>query len=288
MKLAMPIKAALAASSLALLAACGGGSADATMTVTPALGAVYNADVNVYNATGQLVGTGTTGTAGTVDLSMYGSITAPLAVVVTANANTTYFNEKTGANEALATGTNMMTVAPSARASVGVSALTTMAAKMAGVTPGNVRASMTSVTKDKIDTGVSKTLAVLGLSGVTAAYDLFQATTPAKDANWASSLSGFSLLVANISKAATGTPAEQLKAFDDAVDSDGKIVAAAATTFTALNTQLKTVSIPNVTIQTVTEVSEAAISTLAEAIKTAVSTVTAGGTATGATAATGS
>jgi hypothetical protein len=166
------------------LAACGGKSDGGTTssptaiktqanTVTPALGATYNADVYVYAADGlTLLGQGKTdGTTGksNVTLSNYTPGT-PVIVKVVVGPGASYYDENKKDNVTIAAGTapfSMLSILPKADANQDFSAnpLTNMAAKFAGITADNLGTSAltTSLSADKIYEGVAKTNLALGL-----------------------------------------------------------------------------------------------------------------------------
>lgn len=168
--------ATIAFSTLSLFG-CGGTVSTSTtsLSVTPVLGATYGADVNVYNASGILLGTaktdGTTGKA-TVNLAGYSAGT-PVILKVTLGAGARYFNEKTGAEVTIGSGSSvsLLSVMPAVTTgqAVGVTPLTNMAAKLAGVTAevlGSTPLS-TTITATSIYTAVAKTNLALGLPAAT-------------------------------------------------------------------------------------------------------------------------
>ena len=176
---------ALTAVAVAVVTGCGGGSSDSVATptatstrilsVTPALGAVYGGTVNVYSSTGTLLGTATTSNTdgkANVSLSNYTPGT-PIIVKVSLGAGASYFNEKTGinVNVTAANPISLLSVLPDVGIgqTVGVTPITNMAAKLAGLTPNAVGSGTlaTTVTADAIYTAVAKTNLVLGLPAST-------------------------------------------------------------------------------------------------------------------------
>ena len=182
---------ALTAVVLMAVSGCGGGSSDSVATsnptptptptpsptstrvlsVTPALGAVYGGTVNVYSNTGTLLGTATTNnTDGKADvrLSNYAPGT-PIVVKVSLGAGASYFDEKKGinVNVTAANPISLLSVLPDVGIgqTVGVTPITNMAAKLAGLTPNAVGSGplATTVTADTIYTAVAKTNLFLGL-----------------------------------------------------------------------------------------------------------------------------
>ena len=181
---------ALTAVAVAVITGCGGGSSDSVATptptptstrvlsVTPVLGAVYGGIVNVYSSTGTLLGTATTSNTdgmASVSLSNYTDGT-PIIVKVSLGAGASYFNEKTGinVNVTAANPISLLSVLPEVGIgktvqTVGVTPITNMAAKMAGLTANAVGSGTlaTAITADAIYTAVAKTNLVLGLPAST-------------------------------------------------------------------------------------------------------------------------
>ena len=176
---------ALTAFAFAALSGCGGSSSDSApapapaapaptasriLSVTPALGAVYGGTVNVYSNTGLLLGTAKTSETdgkASVSLSNY-TLGTPVIVKVSLAAGSSYFNEKKGinVNVTAADAISLLSVLPdvSVGQSVGVTPITNMAAKMAGLTANAVGsgALATPVTADAIYSAVAKTNLALG------------------------------------------------------------------------------------------------------------------------------
>jgi len=176
---------ALTAFAFAALSGCGGSSSDSApapapaapaptasriLSVTPALGAVYGGTVNVYSNAGLLLGTAKTSETdgkASVSLSNY-TLGTPVIVKVSLAAGSSYFNEKKGinVNVTAADAISLLSVLPdvSVGQSVGVTPITNMAAKMAGLTANAVGsgALATPVTADAIYSAVAKTNLALG------------------------------------------------------------------------------------------------------------------------------
>jgi len=155
----------------ASLVACGGGSDDqptTTLTVTPVLGAVYGASVTVFNGTtGATLGGGVTGaTSGSADILLQGSLTGPVVVRVSLSPGTKYYDEKLNQVVEISSSnqTSMLTVLPAlpstAKKSVGVTPISNMAAKLAGLNPASTSF---SVTADKVNEGAARAVLALGL-----------------------------------------------------------------------------------------------------------------------------
>ena len=165
----------LMAVAVAVVTGCGGGSSGSVATptptattllsVTPVLGAVYGGTVNVYSSTGTLLGTATTSNTdgkASVSLSNY-TAGSPVIIKVSLGAGASYFNEKTGinVNVTAANPISLLSALPTVGTgqSVGVTPITNMAAKLAGLTPNAVGSGTlaTTVTADSIYTAVAKT-----------------------------------------------------------------------------------------------------------------------------------
>jgi hypothetical protein len=178
----------LTAVALAVVTGCGGGSSGSVSTptptattllsVTPVLGAVYGGTVNVYSNTGTLLGTATTSNTdgkASVSLSSYTAGT-PVIVKVSLGAGSSYFDEKKGinVNVTAANTISLLSVLPEVNIgktaqTVGVTPITNMAAKMAGLTANAVGSGTlaATITADAIYTAVAKTNLVLGLPAST-------------------------------------------------------------------------------------------------------------------------
>lgn len=168
----------LAVGSLAitLLSACGGGSDPVItkVTVTPALGAVYNGDLIALNEAGvQLASAKTSATTGSADLNLQNYTPGtPLIFKMTLNDGASYFNEKSGRNESVgpANPISLLTVVPSVVTgqNVGVSSLTNVAAKLTGFTAESVASGVRfTVTSNAIYKALAQTNLVFGLPGDT-------------------------------------------------------------------------------------------------------------------------
>jgi hypothetical protein len=179
------------------LSACGGSPSSnpnalssQSNSVTPALGATYNAEVFVYAADGiTLLGQGKTDAKtgkSNVTLTGYTSGT-PVIVKVVVGPGASYYDETTKTDVVIAAGTtpfSMLSILPSATAGQDFSAnpLTNMAAKFAGVAAdklGTTKLS-TPLVADKVYEGVAKTNLALGLPSDT---NVLAPVTPATKAN---------------------------------------------------------------------------------------------------------
>ena len=271
--------------SAAILGACGGGS-DPVITklnVTPALGAVYGGTVNIYSSNGTLLGTATTSTSdgkATVDMANY-TLGSPIIVKVTLSAGASYFNEKTGTNTTVtaANPVSLLSVLPAVAAgqAVGVTPITNMAAKLAGVTADTVGSTpLTSpVSADAIYTAVAKTNLILGLP---AATNILAAPVPATAAA-PTPTETLGKVLASIAKNTTATdPVAQATALAAAVKTDGTVDSTKTAAINEANTTLKdpakttgltiTIATPN-TAPTAAQVTAAAtaVKTVVDAAK---------------------
>ena len=240
------------------LAGCGGTTSSigstTSLTVTPALGAAYGATVFVYNATGTLLGTGTTGSDGKANLSLTGYTAGqPIIIKTVLGVGSFYFNEKTGANTTPVTATEtpvtLMAVVPAVATgqAVGVTPLTNMAAAFVGVTATTTTPTKT-VTSAAVYEAVAKTNLALGLPATT---NITEAPIAATASNWdkvAGVITGSSTatgavtgkILAEMAKASTSTPAAQAVALAAAVNTTaGAIVTGTTpTVLTSVNTAL--------------------------------------------------
>jgi len=250
-----------AVSSLTLIA-CGGKSSTTSLknqanSVTPALGANYNADVYVYAADGiTLLGQGKTGGLSdanpgksNITLSGYTAGTPVIVKVVLDPANNASYydeNQPTLVSVKPSAKFTMLSILPSATAGQDFSAnpLTNMAAKFAGISADNLGATKlsTPLVADKVYEGVAKTNLVLGLPTST---NILAPITPAtKDKPTPSgTLSNLLVVMATTpidQQNSAGSPDPIQRALDlaNAIKSDGTIDASKSSVFTNLNTAL--------------------------------------------------
>lgn len=246
-----PFLTALALAVVAGLAACGGGSDEpppvvkptTALVVTPSLGAVYGGTVTVYSANGTLLGTGTTSTTdgkANVALTDYAAGT-PIIIKLALNTGTTYFNEKTGANASITQGVSpsllslMNAVVPNQ--AVGVTPLTNMAAKLAGLSSASVGSGTlsTPVTADAIYTAVAKTNLALGLPAGT---NILAAPVPATAAAPTPTDTLGKLLAVMAKNTTSADPIAQAQALEAAVNTNGTINTSAAAVINQVNAVL--------------------------------------------------
>ena len=242
---------------LTLLSACGGNSSITAVktqsnTVTPALGASYNADVYVYAADGfTLLGEGkTNGTTGKSNVTLTGYTPGTpviVKVVLDPAKGATYFdeNQPTLASVPPSSKFTMLSILPSATSGQDFSAnpLTNMAAKFAGIgadSLGTTKLS-TSLVADKVYEGVAKTNLALGLPTST---NILAPVTPASKANPTPSgtVSNLLVVMATASLGQTLDPIQRATILASAIKADGTIDTTKSSTFTDLNTALGRVS----------------------------------------------
>lgn len=253
-----------------LLAACGGTPTPATvsnMAITPAKGACLGCTVSVYSQAGVLLASGTTNaTTGKITLDTAGN-TSLLLVKVTGNATAKYFDEKTNTEAAYPSTASMVTVVPSfsSGGEIGVTPLTSMAAKLAGVDTAALGSSTfvaQTLTAASIQDAGARTLLLLGLPPT---FKLFAAPVPATLANPVPTDSYGGLLARLGATAATGSSA--LALFDSFVAAVPKSTVSTAGVITP-------VEISGTALATIT-VASGAVSTVAAATPSlAITTVT--------------
>jgi hypothetical protein len=235
----------LTAAAIAALVACGGGSDPVitTLSVTPVLGAVYGGTVNVYSNTGSLLGSATTSaTDGKASVSLSNYATgSPVVVKVSLAAGASYFNEKTGANVTItaANPVSLLSVVPAVASgqAVGVTPITNMAAKLAGLTSDAVGTGTlaTTVTADAIYSAVAKTNLALGLP---AATNILAAPVAATLAAPKPTETLGNILAVMAKNTASADPVAQATALAAAVKTDGTVDATKAAAITEVNATL--------------------------------------------------
>ena len=271
-----------------LLAACGGTPTPATvsnMVITPAKGACLGCTVSVYSKAGVLLASGTTNaTTGKITLDTAGN-TSLLLVKVTGNLTAKYFDEKSGTEQSFPPTASMVTVVPSfsSGGEIGVTPLTSMAAKLAGVDTaalGSGTFVAQTLTAASIQDAGARTLLLLGLPPT---FKLFAAPVPATLANPVPTDSYGGLLARLGAMAATGSSA--LALFDSfvaavpksTVSTTGVITAetisgTALTTLTTASTSVATAAAahtlanPTLAISTVTPVANPTAAQVAPAV----------------------
>jgi hypothetical protein len=272
---------ALTGAAFAALVACGGGSDPVvtTLSVTPVLGAVYGGTVTVYSNTGTLLGTATTSATdgkASVNLSNY-TAGSPIVVKVNLAPGASYFNEKTGANVTItaANPISMLSVVPAVASgqAVGVTPITNMAAKLAGLTTDTVGTGTlaTTVTADAIYTAVAKTNLALGLPATT---NILAAPVAATVAAPKPTETLGNILAVMAKNTAAADPVTQANNLAAAVKTDGTVDSTKTAAITEVNTTLKdTTKATGVTIviaAPVTAPTAAQVTTAAAATKTVV------------------
>ena len=249
-----------------LLFACGGNGSSVTLktqanSVTPALGATYNADVYVYASDAiTLLGQGKTdGTTGksNITLTAYTPNTPVIVKVVLDPAKgSTYYdeNQPTLTSVAPTAKFTMLSVLPSATSGQEFSAnpLTNMAANFAGISADNLGsvALGTALVADKVYEGVAKTNLVLGLPPST---NILAPVTPATKAQPTPSgtLSHLLVVMSTVSTGETPLdPIQRAAKLAEAIKSDGTIDPAKSSAFSSLNTALAQTSNLGLTLST--------------------------------------
>ena len=263
-----------------LLAACGGTPTPATvsnMVITPAKGACLGCTVSVYSKAGVLLASGTTNaTTGKITLDTAGNIDL-LLVKVTGNATAKYFDEKSGTEQSFASTASMVTVVPSfsSGGEIGVTPLTSMAAKLAGVDIAALGSSTfvaQTLTAASIQDAGARVLLLLGLPPT---FKLFAAPVPATLANPVPTDS-YGGLLARIAVASTGSSA--LAIFDSFVAAVPKSTVSTAGVITAgaiAGTDLATLTTASTSVATAAAAHTVANPTLAITTVTPVANPTA-------------
>lgn len=181
--------------TVAVLGACGGGGGGGesevaappppppapapvgSVQVAASLGAIFNADVTITCApSGAVLGTGNTGSGGTVNVATSGSCAGPVLVSVAGRADGTssYFDEALNAAAPLPAGAQVRALAPSLGnpMAVAVTALTEVAAAQALATAGGLGA----VSAAQVNAANANV--VTQLLGAAVALDVLAAPTP--------------------------------------------------------------------------------------------------------------
>jgi len=275
--------AALLGLSAAVLVACGGGGgspAATNLTVVPAKGAIYAATATAYQADGKTsAAAGTTTAKGLTDAGKVtlnvGSYSGIVLLNVAGNASAQYYDEVSKKEQSFTADDNLVSaITPKAGASVGVTPLTTVAAKLAGIDSDKLGKSTfvapTTLTADTVLEGAVRALFILGLP---ADFNIFAAPTPATDDT--APTDPYGALLFNLGKNATGGSAlayfkTAIAAVPVATFVDGKITVtfndAQKATLNALNAAVKVAAPDSYT-------GEANFAPTADEIKNAVATL---------------
>ncbi len=267
--------------SACIFTGCGGGS-DPVITklnVTPVLGAVYGGTVSVYNSTGTLLGSATTSNTdgkATVNMANY-TDGSPVIVKVTLSAGASYFNEKTGTNTTVtaANPVSLLSVLPAVAAgqAVGVTPITSMAAKLAGLNADTVGATAltTPVSADAIYSAVAKTNLALGLPATT---NILAAPVAATAAAPTPSETLGKVLASMAKHTTAADPVAQAAALVAAVKTDGTVDSTKTAVINEINTTLKdpakTTGLAIVITTPITAPTAAQVTSAATAVKTVV------------------
>lgn len=156
--------------ALGLVAACSSSSDSSSTTsidVVPSKGRFSDgANVKAYNPlTGAELGSGTT-SSGSARLNL-GAYSGPFVLKVVGGTGVTFYNEANGASVAFSASDSMLSVIPAvtANASYGVTPLTNMAAKIAGVASDlTISGASASAIADSVKTAIATTQLAIGVS----------------------------------------------------------------------------------------------------------------------------
>jgi len=263
--------AALLGLSAAVLVACGGGDgspAATNLTIVPAKGAIYSATSTAYQADGKTTAAaGTTNAKGITDAGKVtlnlGSYSGVVLLNVAGNDASKYYDERTDKDESFPSTANLVSAVGSVTsgASVGVTPLTSIAAKLAGIDPSTLgKSTFVAPGKLSADTILEGAVRALFLLGLPADFNIFAAPTPATNSTAPTDVYG--ALLFNLGK--NTTSASALAFFQDAISNvpvatvaaDGTITVtftdAQKTALTTFNAAVKkaaptgiTVSAPN-------------------------------------------
>jgi hypothetical protein len=267
------------------LQGCGGSNSyvASTLTVVPALGAVFGATVQVIDQNGNVVMTGTTGSNGVANLQSVVPITGPVVIKVTLPVGATYFDEKSGTNKTVATATNLYSVSTGigSSTSVGVTPLTNMAAKLAGVSDASSTAS--GLTATGIATAVAKVNLALGLP---VTFNILQAPSSVATSTSNIPTTGYSGLLASIARTAAVDALTQASSLSAAVSTNGTVSDFSALTVVVSAVSTSAQSTINQAPQTPVTNNTALVSTATSDASSVLNAISNG--ATGATGSTGS
>ena len=229
----------------AVLVACGGGGSStpssSTLSVVPAKGAIYAADVTVFQSNGTTsAGTGTTAAktdttnAGKSSVNI-GSYSGISVVQVKGNPTAQYYDEGTNADASFAAANILVSAVQAGATSAGVTPLTTMAARLSGIDTdklGTAGAVPAGLTADNITEGGARLLLALGLP---ADFNIFAVPTVIKSASDIAGADANARLIALIGQSAGSGGA--LAYFNNliaktpkaTIGTDGKLAVAAGT-----------------------------------------------------------
>jgi hypothetical protein len=190
-----------------------------TLTVTPSLGLVRDADVIVRDARDAVVGSGTTGSTGTASIRVPGS--GPWVVTVAGNARAEYFDENLGTFVGLPAGAEIRALVPAGTTTFTVSGLTELAHALWKSEPG---LPLTASNIASANQSIRRAFANAALMGSILDVPLVPAATPATGSLNASAASLHAVLLAALADIGQGQPAPALAAIsrlrDDLADGD--------------------------------------------------------------------
>lgn len=138
----------------AALAGCGsddsastGNGRSTSATITPSIGKVLNAGIEARcMPTGTVMGSGNTGTTGSVTVTLSGSCTGPVLVELVPDSTSTYFDEAVNNFVTLPVGTTLRAIVPAlsgATLTLAITPLTEIATRQALAAAGNVETAVT-------------------------------------------------------------------------------------------------------------------------------------------------
>ncbi len=123
-----------------------------TISIVPSLGQIVSADVTLANAAGDPIegGSGAIGDDGSLSVEIDDSVTGPMLVTVTGNADATYFDEAAGAFLPMGPDVSIRAYVPEVRDQVGVTILTELAAQIIDSVEGTPTAADIEAVNDAV------------------------------------------------------------------------------------------------------------------------------------------
>ena len=182
---ATPRFLALSLLSAALLSACGGdssapaggggggGGSTTTLTVSPSLGKIFNAGIEVRClASGAVIGSGSTGATGSTAVALTASCSGPVIVEVVGNGGSSYFDENLNTTAPFTSGAlrTVLASVSGAALNVAVTPLTEIATRQALQAAGGSESALTAT---QINTANNAVVAQVFGAGA-AALDILQ------------------------------------------------------------------------------------------------------------------
>lgn len=158
----------------ATLAGCGsddaspGGGSTTSAVISPSIGKVLNAAIEARcMPTGTVMGSGNTGAAGDVTVTLTGNCAGPVIVELVPDSTSTYFDEAVNNFVSLPVGTTLRAIVPSVTGGVlniAITPFTEIATRQALAAAGNVEAAVTSAQATTANNGVVSQLLGAGVS----------------------------------------------------------------------------------------------------------------------------